>query len=221
MLYSHKRLPVKQPEEGEVQTSAMPSPTGFLITFCIGVAATLTWQSYGDAARESIASSYPQLGWLAPQPPPTVQNAPDVIALAAPAAPSPDQQQLNAMSLDAVLQSIGRIATGIAASEEQITRSADRIAISIGAGQEQMTRSIEGRGLPANFELHSAPGLGMRIVRAFSQQLNASIEVHRLDPGAEFVVTAPSRTEVVTSDRTILRAAGPHRATISAAARID
>ncbi len=126
-----------------MQTSAMPSPTGFLITFCIGVAATLTWQSYGDAARETIANSYPQLGWLAPQPPPTPQNAPDVIALAAPAAPSPDQQQLNAMSLDAVRQSIDRIAAGIAASQEQITRSVDRIAPSVVAGQEQMTRSID------------------------------------------------------------------------------
>ena len=36
-----------------------------LTTFCIGVAATLTWQSYGDAARQIIASpirSFP--GWL-------------------------------------------------------------------------------------------------------------------------------------------------------------
>ena len=31
-----------------------------LITFCAGVAATLAWQSYGDAAREIIANSYPQ-----------------------------------------------------------------------------------------------------------------------------------------------------------------
>src|SRR6267142_794796 len=58
----------------------------FLITFCIGVAAAVAWQSYGDAARQIIASSYPQLGWLALQPAPTAQNAPDVIALAAPAA---------------------------------------------------------------------------------------------------------------------------------------
>jgi len=65
----------------------------FLITFCIGVAATLAWQSYGDAAREMIANSYPQLGWLTPQAEPVAQNAPDVIALAAPATPSPDQQQ--------------------------------------------------------------------------------------------------------------------------------
>ena len=121
-----------------MQTSAMPSPTGFLITFCIGVAATLTWQSYGDAARETIANSYPQLGWLAPQPPPTAQNAPDAIALAAPAAPSPDQQ-LNAMSLDAVRQSVDRIAT----SQEQITRSIDRIAPGVVASQEQMTRSVD------------------------------------------------------------------------------
>jgi hypothetical protein len=36
----------------------------FLITFCISVAATLAWQSYGHPARELIANSYPQLaGW--------------------------------------------------------------------------------------------------------------------------------------------------------------
>ena len=121
----------------------MPSPTAFLVTFFVGVAATLAWQSYGDAAREMIANSYPQLGWLAPRPAPTAQNAPDVIALAAPAAPTPEQQQLNAMSLDAVRESIDRIATGVAASQEQIARSVDGIAPSVVAGQEQMTRSID------------------------------------------------------------------------------
>jgi two-component sensor histidine kinase len=49
----------------------------------------------------------------------------------------------------------------------------------------------EGRGLPADFELRSAPGLGMRIIRALSQQLNATVEMRRLGPGTEFVVTAP------------------------------
>jgi two-component sensor histidine kinase len=49
----------------------------------------------------------------------------------------------------------------------------------------------EGRGLPADFELRSAPGLGMRIVNAFSRQLNATVKVRRLEPGTEFVVTAP------------------------------
>ena len=123
----------------------MPSLTGFLIMFCIGVDATLGWQSYGDAAREMIASSYPQLGWLAPQSAPGAQNAPDMIAPAAPAAPPRDQQQLNAMSLDldAVRQSVDRIATSIAASQEQITRSVDRIAASITTSQEQIMHSVE------------------------------------------------------------------------------
>jgi len=118
----------------------MPSLTGFLITFCIGIAATLGWQSYGDAARELVASSYPQLDWLAPKKAPNAPNAPDISALAVPAVPSPDQQQLNAMSMDleAVRQSIERIA----ASQEQITRNVDRIATSIATGQEQMTRGI-------------------------------------------------------------------------------
>jgi hypothetical protein len=107
-----------------------PALTRLLITFCIGVGATLAWQSYGDAARDIIASSCPQLGWLAPQPAPTTQNGPDVIALAAPAAAYPDQQQLSAMSLDldAVRESVDRIA----ASQEQMTRNVDQLA----AGQE-------------------------------------------------------------------------------------
>jgi hypothetical protein len=39
----------------------------FLTAFCIGVAATLAWQSYGDAVRKMIASSSPQLDSFAPQ----------------------------------------------------------------------------------------------------------------------------------------------------------
>jgi hypothetical protein len=109
----------------------------FLIAFCTGVAATLAWWSYGDAARQMIANSYPQLGWLAPKAEPVAQSAPDMIVLAPPATPSFDQQQLSAMSLnlDAVRQSIDRIVAG----QERMTRSIDQIA----SGQEQMTRSID------------------------------------------------------------------------------
>jgi hypothetical protein len=106
------------------------------ITFCIGVAATLVWQSRGDAARKAIASAVPRLGWLAPQAIPVTQNTPDIVAPAATAAPSPDQQQSTAMplELDAVRQSVDRIAAG----QEQMTRSVERIA----AGQEQMARTV-------------------------------------------------------------------------------
>jgi|SRR5712672_1041652 len=112
-------FPIGQPS---LRKRASRALARFLITFCIGVAATLAWQSYGDAAREMIANSYPQLGWLAPQAEPVTQNTPDLIALAVRAATSLDQQQLNAMSLDldAVRQSIDRIAT----SQDQITRGA-------------------------------------------------------------------------------------------------
>src|SRR5712664_984579 len=84
------------------------------ITFCIGVAATLAWQSRGDAARKAIASAVPQLGWLALQPAPVTQNTPDIFAPAASAAPSPDQQHLTAMplDLDAVRQSVDQVAAG-------------------------------------------------------------------------------------------------------------
>ncbi len=117
----------------------------FLITFCIGVATTLAWQLYGDAAREMIANSYPQLGRLAPQTEPVAQNAPDVIALAAPATPSPDRQQSNVTSLDldAMRQSIDQIANNMATNQEQITRNVDRIAARVAASQEQLTRSVD------------------------------------------------------------------------------
>ena len=66
----------------------------FLIIFCTGVAATLAWQSFGDAAREMIANSYPQLSWLAPQAAPLAQTASDTPAPAPSATPSPELKQL-------------------------------------------------------------------------------------------------------------------------------
>jgi hypothetical protein len=112
----------------------------FLIVFCIGISATLAWQSYSDPAREAIASSYPQLSWLAPQAEPVAQNPPGMIGLASPIASSPDQQP-NAILLDleAVRQSIDRIATSIASSQGEMTNSADRIATS----QDQIARSVD------------------------------------------------------------------------------
>ena len=82
----------------------------FLITFCIGVAATLAWQSYGDAARGRIASSSPQLSWLAPQAASVVQTVP-----AASAGPSPDLNQLKAISRDlaVVRQNVDKLAAEI------------------------------------------------------------------------------------------------------------
>src|SRR5467141_245118 len=124
-----------------------------LITFCIGVAATLTWQSYNDAAKKIIASWSPELGWLAPQAP-VARIVPDTI--------------------EKIITRIGdRIVANIAAGQEQISRTVDQLA----AGQEQMTRemikleAISQYGLAKNLEpppraVHAPmPKPGTRAVR--------------------------------------------------------
>jgi two-component sensor histidine kinase len=65
-----------------------------------------------------------------------------------------------------------------------------RLALSVDDVIELAVRD-EGVGLPAGFELRTARSLGMRIVQAFVQQLNAKLTFHRLDPGTEFVLSVP------------------------------
>jgi len=155
--------------------------TRFLIALFVGVAGSLAWQTYGDAAREMIANRVPQLAWIssrsvtgeplgpaattgqtasspaieasasqpaAAQAAPVAnasidmpqaaaartapvaqaaaeQTAASVAAQAVPAAPSPDQQQLDAMARDigALRQSVEQLA----ARQEQMTRDMARL----------------------------------------------------------------------------------------------
>jgi hypothetical protein len=92
---------------------------GFLIAFCTGVATTLLWQSYGDAAREMIADLYHQ---LAPRPALTAENSD-----APPGAPSTGQLDLG------VGQNVDPNAI---ADREPTNGSADQLA----AGQEPTAR---------------------------------------------------------------------------------
>jgi two-component sensor histidine kinase len=50
----------------------------------------------------------------------------------------------------------------------------------------------KGIGLPPDFAPNSSKGLGMRLVNAFASQLSGSLEIRRLNPGAEFVLTFPA-----------------------------
>jgi hypothetical protein len=103
----------------------------FLIAFCIGVAATLAWQSFGDAVRGMIASSFPQLSWLAPSPAQVAE---------APVARPPYQEELKAVSfgLTSVRQRIDQIAAG-QEHQEQMTRD---LAIRLQATEQDILDKI-------------------------------------------------------------------------------
>jgi len=82
------------------------------IIFCMGIAAALAWQSYGDAAREMIAGFYPQLGWLEPQTV-GVGTLPEMTSRTAPATTSDSQDLLLKsilVNLAAVRQSVDQLA---------------------------------------------------------------------------------------------------------------
>jgi hypothetical protein len=151
----------------------------FLIIFCIGVSAVLVWQSYGDPVREVVASSYPQLGWLAPQAEPVSQNAPDVIGLTSRTASSPDQQQPNAISLDldAVRQGIDRIATNITSIQEQMTSSANQIATS----QQQIARSVERIATSQEQMMHSVEQMTRSLDQFTADQEQTTREIVKLE----------------------------------------
>ncbi len=63
-------------------------------------------------------------------------------------------------------------------------------------GMIELAVRDQGAGLPPDYDHRSAPGLGMRIVRALSQQLHAEIATRRLNPGTEFIVSIPLEPNV-------------------------
>jgi hypothetical protein len=125
----------------------------FLMVACVGVAATLAWQSYGGAAKDMIASWAPQLGWspslpatnLPPGPDSAAQQpSPPAIQASAPEA-APAQAGAVAPAAETVaptapasapieLQQLNTMARDLAA----LRQTTEQLA----AGQEQMAREI-------------------------------------------------------------------------------
>ena len=97
-----------------------------LVAVLIGVAATLAWQSYGDAAKKVIATKAPELGWSPEakqmiaswtlgwtKPPAGPEKiAPETVAPKAPPAPSLDAAQVQRItqSLAAVRETLQELA---------------------------------------------------------------------------------------------------------------
>jgi hypothetical protein len=92
----------------------------FLILFSIGVCTTLAWQWYGDAARAMIATSWPQLASLAPEPTP----APEQTAAAPQATAAPELQQLKVdlAQLKQELQQLKEIPAALASLQQSVYR---------------------------------------------------------------------------------------------------
>jgi hypothetical protein len=121
----------------------------YLVAICIGVAAILAWQSYGEAAKQRIATSAPELGWspeakqmiaswvqqLGWTKPLAVENKAAPIAQTAPAAKAPatpafDAQQIQQMQMDiaAMRQAVERHLADVRASVEQLAGTQDQLA---------------------------------------------------------------------------------------------
>jgi hypothetical protein len=112
----------------------------YLTAIFIGVAATLAWQAYGDAAKRVIATRAPELGWSPEakqviaswtvgwtKPPASPEKiAPEPVASSrAPPAPSVDPAQVQqiAQSLAALRETVEQIAAG----QDQTSREMARV----------------------------------------------------------------------------------------------
>jgi hypothetical protein len=105
-----------------VQTQRYRAVIRFPIVFCLGVAATLAWQSYGKIGRELVGNAFPQFDWLTEQAVAKVQSAPEMVA-ASPA------------SYDSLaLEQLKAIALGLAALRQGVDQ--------LTAGQQQMANEM-------------------------------------------------------------------------------
>jgi two-component sensor histidine kinase len=60
-------------------------------------------------------------------------------------------------------------------------------------GNDHVSLSVrdEGAGLPPDFDIHKAKGLGMRIIGSLVRQMKGELGVRAHNPGTEFIVTFP------------------------------
>jgi hypothetical protein len=126
----------------------------YLVAICISLAGILAWQSYGEAAKQIIATKAPelawslqtkqtiagwmqQLGWTKPlvvdsKPAPVTQTVPETVAAKTPASPSLDPQQVKQIEADIAAVAVERHLADVRATIEQLA-----------ASQDQMAREIE------------------------------------------------------------------------------
>ena len=130
--------------------------TRYLLAICIGVAATLAWQSYGGAAKQMFATKAPELGWSPetkqmianwveqlgwtkpPQAAPVAQTSPAPIAPSVPVAPSIDPAEVHQIAMD--VSELRQAVAQITASQDQMAREVGRLQA---ANQEILVKTPE------------------------------------------------------------------------------
>jgi hypothetical protein len=136
---SERRANYDLPIENKMARRSSRGFARYLVAVLIGVAATLSWQSYGDVAKQIIAARAPelgsspeakqmiagwmqQLGWTKP---PVVESKAAPVAQTAPATPSIDAEQLHQMARDlaTLRQTVGQLAAGL----DQVTREIGKL----------------------------------------------------------------------------------------------
>jgi len=132
----------------------------YLVATCIVVAAILAWQSYGDAAKQIVATRIPEFGWsqqtkqviagwmqqlgwtkpLVTESKAAPVTPPESVVPKAPTAPTLDPVQLQQMvqSLAALRDSVRQLAAG----QERLVALAQTVD-QLAAGQEQIVRQID------------------------------------------------------------------------------
>jgi uncharacterized membrane protein YheB (UPF0754 family) len=127
----------------------------YLVALCIGVAAILAWQSYGEAAKQVIAARAPELGWspeakqriaswvqqLGWTKPPAVESKAAPVTQTAP-------ETVAAKQLTTVLdpQQIQQIEADIAAVRQAVEQHLDDMRATVeqlAASQDETAREIE------------------------------------------------------------------------------
>jgi hypothetical protein len=127
----------------------------FLVAACLGVSATLAWQSYGGAAKQMIADMAPQLSWpLLSLPAMNPPSGPEIaVAQPSPPAVQTSEPQAPSAQVESVASTASETAASTALSEPSLelrqleTMSHDLAAVresveQLAAGQEQIARDI-------------------------------------------------------------------------------
>jgi hypothetical protein len=142
--------------ENEMERLASGGFVRYLVATCIVVAAILAWQSYGEAAKQIVATRVPELGWspqtkqmiagwmqqLGWSKPPAAESKAALVTqtLKAPTAPALDPVQIQQMvqSLAALRESVQQLAAG----QERFVALAQTVD-QLAAGQDQMVHQID------------------------------------------------------------------------------